>query len=109
MNRRYGELKFLAERNFYQYDGIRIHLAIKEEGKIFIPKALEWEEKERGAWAPEFLMMSDTEAQALMDSLYDCGYRPTRVVESAGQVEAIKYHLEDMRRLVFVTDGKEVK
>jgi len=41
------------------------------------------------------------EAQTLMDSLYEAGLRPRGAAGSAGQLDAVKYHLEDMRRLVF--------
>jgi hypothetical protein len=102
VERVYGKLIFLVERNFNQYDGVRLHFAIKNpENRIFIPKPLEYEELPAGGPAPEFMNLNDTEAQSLMDSLYDCGYRPTRPVESAGQVEALQNHLGDMRRLVF--------
>lgn len=41
------------------------------------------------------------QAQRLMDSLWECGLRPIGGKGSAGQLEATKYHLEDMRQLVF--------
>lgn len=48
----------------------------------------------------------DTEtAQGLMDELWDCGLRPTQGKGSAGQLDAVKYHLEDMRALVFKDRG----
>jgi hypothetical protein len=96
-----GKLIFLVERNFYQYSGVRLHHAVNNGGRLFVPKALKYEEIENGAPAPEFMNLNDTEAQSLMDSLYDCGYRPTRPVESAGQIEALKNHLGDMRHIVF--------
>ena len=42
-----------------------------------------------------------TGAQALMDSLWDVGIRPTKGSGSAGSFEAQARHLEDMRALVF--------
>jgi hypothetical protein len=45
------------------------------------------------------------EAQALMDGLWDAGLRPVGGAGSAGQLDAVKYHLEDMRRLVFREGG----
>lgn len=43
------------------------------------------------------------EAQQLMDSLWDCGLRPTAGKGSAGQLVAVENHLKDMRRLVSKT------
>ena len=52
---------------------------------------------------PSFNLMS-TEAQVLMDTLYDCGIRPSEGNGSAGAMRATEKHLEDMRKLVF--EGK---
>jgi len=44
------------------------------------------------------IRLTDEQAQALLDQLVACGFRPT---DSAGQLEATKDHLEDMRVLAF--------
>ncbi|NIO30182.1 MAG: hypothetical protein GTN75_00110 [Gemmatimonadetes bacterium] len=49
---------------------------------------------------PTFAMRRE-DAQVLMDGLWDCGLRPVQGAGSAGAMDAVKYHLEDMRRLVF--------
>jgi len=41
------------------------------------------------------------DAKRLMDDLWNAGVRPSNDVASTGQLESIKYHLEDMRKLVF--------
>lgn len=46
---------------------------------------------------------SMAEAQELIDSLWDCGLRPSEGSGSAGQLAATQKHLEDMRTLVFKT------
>lgn len=51
--------------------------------------------------------LSIESAQLLMDDLWQAGIRPAEGHGSAGQLAAMKYHLEDMRRLVF--DRKEGK
>lgn len=43
--------------------------------------------------------------QQLMDDLWMCGYRPSEGTGSAGQLSAVEYHLEDMRKLVFQDKG----
>jgi len=44
--------------------------------------------------------LSQEDAQVLMDSLWECGLRPAQGAGSAGQLDAVKYHLEDMRNIV---------
>lgn len=41
------------------------------------------------------------DAQSLMDALYSCGLRPRDAKPQDKTIEAMSYHLEDMRRLVF--------
>lgn len=64
-------------------------------------KHIELIPKEEGVcYSPTFSITTDM-AQKLMDNLWDCGFRPTEGQGSAGSLSATKYHLEDMRRLVF--------
>ena len=49
---------------------------------------------------PPTFSLSLQSAQAFMDALWGTGIRPTEN-GSAGQLDAMKAHLEDMRRLVF--------
>jgi hypothetical protein len=49
---------------------------------------------------PTFVLRYE-EAQALMDSLWTCGLRPSEGSGSAGAMAATQKHLEDMRTLVF--------
>lgn len=51
------------------------------------------------------IQLTKEEATELMDELYRLGVRPTEV-GSAGQLAAIKYHLEDMRKLAFNLEAK---
>lgn len=47
-----------------------------------------------------------SEAQNLMDKLWDCGLRPSEGSGSAGAMAATQKHLEDMRTLVFSPPAK---
>lgn len=47
------------------------------------------------------MYMNETEAQVLIDSLWDCGLRPSEGSGSAGALLAIQGHLADMRKIVF--------
>ena len=50
---------------------------------------------------PTFSLKYD-EVQALVDQLYQCGYRPSKgVADPSAALDAVRSHLEDMRRLVF--------
>lgn len=51
------------------------------------------------------LHLTKEEATELMDEMYRLGIRPTEV-GTAGQLAAVKYHLEDMRKLVFNLENK---
>jgi hypothetical protein len=48
-----------------------------------------------------FSLDSSEVAQQLMDDLWRCGLRPSEGTGSAGALAAVKYHLEDMRKIVF--------
>ena len=54
---------------------------------------------------PRFLSLDDmfggNTAQSLFDALWEAGYRPHNGESSQAHVDALKYHLEDMRRLAF--------
>lgn len=56
----------------------------------------------RGEEASQFL-------QAMLDCAWDLGLRPTnKNPNKDGEISALKYHLEDMRRLVF-GDGQKIE
>lgn len=48
-----------------------------------------------------FLELNRDGAQSLIDALYEVGFRPTHAKPQDATISSIKYHLEDMRRLVF--------
>jgi hypothetical protein len=61
---------------------------------------IDWTKKEEFAISQPVLDLDPTDAQVLMDSLWDCGVRPTEGAGSAGALTATQKHLDDMRRLV---------
>jgi hypothetical protein len=70
-------------------------------GKHFsVATNMEMEVLEDGALPMQPLFVLDpTEAQALMDQLWQCGLRPSEGSGSAGSLAATERHLEDMRKL----------
>ena len=49
---------------------------------------------------PVCMELSYEDASQLMTELWDSGVRP-QAVGTTGELQAVKYHLEDMRKLVF--------
>jgi len=63
-------------------------------------------ERPHATYSPPCAMLSDAEAQILMDSLWDAGIRPAAGHGSAGERAAMEKHLNDMRRIAFLyVDG----
>lgn len=59
------------------------------------------------ATIPPRLPLGDAVAQRLADSLWDAGFRPRGAAGSAGQLDAMRAHLEDVRRIARdFLDGK---
>ena len=56
---------------------------------------------ENGAYVDPSFSLSLTDAQQLMDDLWNCGLRPSEGSGSAGALAATQKHLDDMRRRVF--------
>jgi hypothetical protein len=56
-----------------------------------------------GRYIPPLFHVDFAACQALMDSLYTMGVRPSGAAGSAGQRESLEKHLEDMRTLAFNT------
>jgi hypothetical protein len=52
--------------------------------------------------------LSVTQAQTLMDDLWNAGLRPTEGSGSAGSLRATESHLNDMRKIAFKKLGVEV-
>lgn len=56
-----------------------------------------WEEHSSSSLIPK--EEGITVLQVLMDDLWNCGIRPTEGKGSAGQLDAVQNHLNDMRRI----------
>lgn len=58
-------------------------------------------DRQEGIMVTPAFTLEPKAVQMLMDDLWRCGYRPSEGEGSAGQLASVKYHLEDMRKLVF--------
>ncbi len=72
---------------------------------IAVPNAMELVMKPAQEWLVQplnpLIRITTDEAQQMMDSLWDCGLRPSEGSGSAGSLAATQRHLDDMRTLVF--------
>jgi hypothetical protein len=53
-----------------------------------------------GMW-PKFLSLDSADAQSLMNALWNAGLRPANGESSMAHVDAMKAHLQDMRKIAF--------
>jgi len=73
--------------------------------KYMIATGIEVEELEDSErytvpWKP-FMKLNKKTVQDLFNQMWSAGFRPKDGTGNSGHVEAMKYHLEDMRKLVF--------
>lgn len=95
-------VKFHAERvNFGRGVNVYVHQVLND-GSVMAGLAMAFQRLDFDApQPPAALSLSMNEAQALMDSLWDAGLRPTEGSGSAGALAATQEHLKDMRRIAF--------
>lgn len=95
------------ERERFFSDHINLFVGVKHDnGRIDLPKRIEWEMIEPTACIPEqhpILTLNPTEAQRLMDELWNLGIRPTEGHGSTGQLAATEKHLTHVSHLLDLT------
>ena len=80
--------------------GAFIALAFVNDDRDFAGTNMELKKLEEHEPIPFLLNLDLTGAQRLIDDLWNCGLRPSEGSGSAGALEAVEYHLEDMRKIV---------
>ena len=80
---------------------LSLYMGVKEKGITYKAEPIVFTKIDQTSFVPAAAPITPTEAQALMDSLWECGIRPTEGTGSAGAMAAVQRHLEDMRTLVF--------
>ena len=83
------------------HDEVEVRLFREDGNRIFAVTNLTYSEIKRGDYSQPSFCLSPQEAQALFNQLWQDGYRPKDGTGNTGHIEAISYHLEDMRKLVF--------
>ncbi len=83
---------------------------IINEGQYSIvkPSGIEFEAHIPGSMTEPSLRIDISEAQILMDDLWNAGIRPTEGTGSAGSLKATENHLSDMRSIVESAMGIEL-
>ena len=99
-------IEFRADKPIWS-DSVDLYAREDIDGKVSVItcagiEVKQIDPKEHPHW-PKFLSlpMDSNAAQSLFDALWNVGLRPHLGQASAAHVEALKYHLEDMRKLVF--------
>jgi hypothetical protein len=103
-----NEIRFHVEKRPW-VDGVAVYAFTRRDDQtVSVGQSVTFVDRPAGVAADyndPTLHLNYESAQMLMDSLWDCGLRPSEGSGSAGAMAATQKHLEDMRRLVF----KELK
>lgn len=82
--------------------GVRLNVLKREDRTSYYISDVVFTEVSEAAERPHSpLFLENEEAQALIDSLWNCGFRPTEGTGSAGSLKATENHLHDMRKIAF--------
>lgn len=77
-------------------------IARNSQGERFIGQPITMETRDVGlVIITPTIILDNTNAQLLMDELWNCGLRPSEGSGSAGSLAATERHLADMQKLVF--------
>lgn len=86
-------------------DCYEIAFFTKEGGRTWIGEPVVMKERVTYGVIEPTARMSRTAMQGLFNEMWRSGFRPKDGTGNSGHVEALKYHLEDMRKLVFKQPG----
>jgi hypothetical protein len=97
------KLHFYLNRQHF-HNNIEVHIGTPSPlpRRWSVAQPLTFTEQPEGtAYTEPVMVLSQKDAQQLMDELWQCGLRPSEGTGSAGAMAAVQKHLEDMRTLVF--------
>lgn len=90
-------------------DAFEMAFFSKQGGKSFVASPLTMTEYKRGALIQPTVRLSRSAMQGLFNELWRSGFRPADGTGNASTVDALRYHLEDMRKLVFANTQSNVQ
>lgn len=90
--------RFFVQRNNYDFD---YDLYIRAMATGANVTNMRFEKTEPGQFCPPAMRLRQEEMQQLFDELWKAGFRSSEYVNKESALDATKYHLEDMRQLVF--------
>ena len=102
-----NNLKLYISRDL-MFDGYQV---FAKEGEDVVTQLIVSKEPfESGTAYGPCTILTDEHAQKLLQALWDAGLRPNNGESSLAHIEAMKYHLEDMRELVwkFINPSVEI-
>lgn len=92
------QTKIIANKSPWNSDSIEIAILSISGNQVSYAENITVRSVEEGVSVSPALKLSKTEAQSLMDSLWDCGLRPSEGSGSAGALLATQNHLKDMQK-----------
>lgn len=97
-------IRFYIEKSLYE-GKVKIYGRTQNDTGIFwklLPINIEQEKMEspQDSILP-FLVLEHGDMQRFFDALIEAGFKSSEEINESSRIEAIKYHLEDMRTLVF--------
>ena len=93
-------IEIIADR-LPNYLGLGIEIRFIDQQTREVGTELIMSKMNDGEMASSLLVLRPTQAQTLIDELWNCGVRPTEGVGSAGSLAATERHLSDLRTLYF--------
>jgi hypothetical protein len=81
--------------------GLQVLISESKDGRMYVAEPITVRPLESDELLEPQFELNDSEAQSLMDQLWQCGIRPTEGTGSAGAMAATQSHLADLRRLIF--------
>lgn len=109
-------VKAILRESFYMEDlefGLRV---IRRDGSTVYLLDMIFEERPPGSYHEplrtkmwEHGVQMREIAQAILDSAWEAGLRPSGFTDVQNETAALKYHLEDMRSLVFTSPQRKEK
>lgn len=74
----------------------------RKSGQLSVGQPVTFSPLDENVKAQETMLIPHERAQRLMDELWKAGVRPSDI-GTPGHLAAVQYHLEDMRKLIFVS------